>query len=234
MRTKWFRSSQPACPYTIPAIPLQASEQFEQRTGTRASKSRFNLPSRSRTAALYRVLFVASYQDDVSEFHVESPGVDAYRRQSWDADVFDDRILSLRTHMRCHGLMSSHVRCIGWGPAIAQVACEERGIWIVCVLSWFVGFCRAARSHMYTSITCHHLPRFAIGTFPERFVTLPATGIYMSSPRCFEIWKLVLQGEPSEFALSLRFKLPNNIAVSLTGVDYMSLVVSMRPEERVK
>lgn len=85
-------------------------------------------------------------QDAVSEFHVESPAVDAYRRQSWDADVFDDRILSLRTHMR-----------------------------------------------------------FAIGTFPERFVTLPETGIYM-------------------------FKLPNNIAVSLTGVDFMSLVISMPPE----
>ncbi|CAE7235085.1 unnamed protein product [Symbiodinium natans] len=87
-------------------------------------------------------------QDDVSEFHFEQqPGVlDAYRRQSWDADVFDDRVLSLRTHMQ-----------------------------------------------------------FAVGTFPERFVTLPETGIYM-------------------------FKLPRNIAVSLTGVDFMSVVVSMPPE----
>ena len=34
------------------------------------------------------------------------------------------------------------------------------------------------------------------------------------------------------FAADPRFKLPRNIAVSLTGVDFMSVVVSMPPEAR--
>jgi len=90
-------------------------------------------------------------QEQESEYHFQpNPGfpkvMDAFRRQSWDPSVFDNRILNLRSTFQ-----------------------------------------------------------FGIGKFPDRFLTLPETGVYM-------------------------FKLPANIDVTLTGVDFMSAVISMPPQ----
>ena len=67
----------------------------------------------------------------------------AYRRNSWDSDLFDDRILSLRTRMN-----------------------------------------------------------FTLGDFADRFKNLPTEGIYL-------------------------FRLPNQIDVTITGVDWLSVIISM-------
>ena len=38
-------------------------------------------------------------QAEVDEFHNSEVGVSAYRRENWDPELFDDRILNLRTKM---------------------------------------------------------------------------------------------------------------------------------------
>ncbi|CAJ1395532.1 unnamed protein product [Effrenium voratum] len=85
-------------------------------------------------------------QGAVDEFHVPNV-LHAFRRQTWDSSVFDERILSLRTNMR-----------------------------------------------------------FAVGEFDGRF-----------------------QGELPPSGLML-FRLPKGIDVTISGVDYMSVVVSMAQE----
>ena len=70
----------------------------------------------------------------------------AYRRDTWDSDLFDDRILSMRTRMP-----------------------------------------------------------FALGDFEDRFKNLPEKGIYL-------------------------FKLPNHIDITVTPVDWLSIVISMPPQ----
>ena len=69
--------------------------------------------------------------------------VKAYRRNSWDSDLFDDRILSMRTKMN-----------------------------------------------------------FTLGDFEDRFKNLPTEGIYL-------------------------FKLPNHIDITVTGVDWLGVIISM-------
>eukprot|EP00438_Fugacium_kawagutii_P024214 Skav223075 [mRNA] locus=scaffold419:182012:183586:+ [translate_table: standard] len=72
--------------------------------------------------------------------------VKAYRRNSWDSDLFDDRILDMRTKMN-----------------------------------------------------------FTLGSFDDRFKNLPTDGIYL-------------------------FRFPNFVDVTITGVDWLSAVISMPPQ----
>lgn len=82
-------------------------------------------------------------QAEVDEFHNSEVGVSAYRRENWDPELFDDRILNLRTKMP-----------------------------------------------------------FTIGDFEDRFKNLVTTGVYLIT-------------------------LPNQLHVTITGVDFLSLVISM-------
>ena len=84
-------------------------------------------------------------KESVDTFDV-SGVLKAYRRDTWDSDLFDDRILSMRTRMP-----------------------------------------------------------FTLGDFADRFKNLPDKGIYL-------------------------FKLPNHIDITVTPVDWLSIVISMPPQ----
>jgi len=81
-------------------------------------------------------------QQEKSDYR-NSGFVEAYRREDWDGTIFNDRILTLRTHMK-----------------------------------------------------------FSVGAFRDRFQSLANDGVYM-------------------------LKFPDSVAVTLTGVDFMSTVISM-------